>query len=174
MKSHFFHLIVVLITAGIVLAGYGFWYAVITVKSAVVADLQEQIAVKTETANHISSARAAIVEISGDEVVVQSYFIPEAGVVAFINGLEAQGQTLHAAVDVLSVSTGFRGAQPILTFSLAIEGTFDAVMRTVGTIEYMPYDLSVSDLSLMQDDKNSWNAHLNLRVGSVKVATSTP
>lgn len=174
MKSHFSHLIIAFITFIVVLIGYGFWYAVIATKSATVADLQDQITAKKETVSRIASARVAIAEIAGDKSVLQRYFVPGDGVVAFINGLEAQGHSLGTTVSVASVSTGFNGTQPILMLSLTIKGAFDAVMRTVGAIEYMPYDISISGLSLTQDDKNSWNASLSLHVGSVKTATSTP
>jgi hypothetical protein len=49
-------------------------------------------------------------------------------------------------------------------------------MRTVGAIEYSPYDLSVSGFSLNQDAENGWQATVGLVVGSIKAetATSTP
>ena len=173
MKSRLFNFSIELIMAGAILVGYGFWYFAVSAKSAAVAGLQDQITAKTETATRIATARAAIAEIKDDEAIVQGYFVPETGVVAFISGLEAQGQKQGAVVSVLSVSTGATGAQPTLLFSLSVKGTFDAVMRTVGAIEYMPYDLSVSGFSLVQDDKNSWHSDLSIRVGSVKTATIT-
>lgn len=174
MKSHFFNFVAELIIMVVILVGYGFWYSAVTAKSATVAGLQNQITAKTETATRIATARAAIAEIVGDEAIVQGYFVSETGVVAFINGLEAQGQKQGTMVNVLSVSTGTKGTQPALIFSLSIKGSFDAVMRTVGAIEYMPYDLSISGLSLVQDDKNIWHADLDIRVGSVKATTNTP
>jgi hypothetical protein len=45
-------------------------------------------------------------------------------------------------------------------------------MRTIGIIEYAPYDLLLSDLSVGQDDENEWHADLKILVGSVK--TNTP
>lgn len=172
MKSHFPNFIVELVIMAVIIVGYGFWYAAVSAKSAVVAGLQDQITAKTETATRIAAARAAIAEIAGDEAVVQGYFVSETGVVAFINGLEAQGQKQGTTVSVLSVSTDTKDTQSTLLFSIAIKGPFDAVMRTVGAIEYMPYDLSVTGLSLVQDDKNSWHADLTIRVGSVKTAAT--
>lgn len=174
MKYHFFHLAAALMVAIATLVGYGFWYATIADESAVVANLQNQIIAKTETMSRIVSARASLTEIADAEAAVQSYFVPETGVVAFIDGLEAQGKTQGTAVNVLSVSAGSAGTQPIFVLSLAIKGTFDAVMRTVGAIEYAPYDLSISELSLIQDDAKNWQADFKLLVGSVKIGTSTP
>lgn len=173
MKSHFFHLILAFFVAVAVLVCHGFWYSIVAEKSAKVANLKEQIAVKTETASRIASARAALAEISDDEKTLQEYFVPETGVVAFIGEIESQGRELGSEVSVLSVSTDTIDKQPAFIFSLNIKGTFDSVMRTVGVIEYAPYNLSISKISIIKDDKDSWNTNLDLVVGSVSVATST-
>jgi hypothetical protein len=175
MKSSFFHFIIALAVAVAVLVGYSAWYAVVAKESASVANLQNQIVVKTEAASGVASARTAIAKVASDEAEVQNYFVPETGVVAFINNLEALGQAQGTTVRVLSVSAD-AGAQPAFLFSLTVKGTFDAVLRTVGAIEYAPYDLSVSSFSFEQDAKNSWHANLGLVVGSTdsETATSTP
>ncbi len=173
MKSTFWHLVSALIVCIVVLVGYGIWYGAITAKSAVVADLQNQIDAKTETAHRITAARATLAGIAGDEATVQNFFVPESGVVAFIDVLEKKGKVHGAAVSVSSVATAGTPAQPTIAFAFTIEGTFDAVMRTVGSIEYAPYDLSVSALSLSQGDKRSWHADIKLLVGSVPAARSS-
>jgi hypothetical protein len=172
MKSPLTHFIIAAVVCLIVIAGYCAWYSVISAKSNSVANLQSQIDTETETASRAASARAAVSEIESDEATVHNYFVPETGVVAFINNLEEQGQSEGTTVDVLSVSTG-TDSLPTLSFSLTIEGTFDAVMRTVGAIEYSPYDLSISEFSINQDEKSGWQANLGLVVGSVNSATST-
>lgn len=174
MKFHLTHFIFSLSAAVVALIVYGFWYSVVSEKSAAVAGLHNQIAIKSETMSRISSARAILAEIVGDEAAVQSYFVPETGIVSFIEELEAQGKALGTTVRVLSVSNDKEGIQPTFILVLNANGTFDSVMRTVGSIEYAPYDISISKFSLLQDDKNNWNANLDLLVGSVNVATSTP
>lgn len=172
MKSPLVHAILACSVCIAMITGYGVWYAIVEAKSIVVADMENQISTKTETANRIASARASLAEISGDEDNLRNYFVPETGVVAFINNLEAQGKTLGATVRVLSVSTSGVSTQSALAFTLTLKGTFDAVMRTIGAIEYAPYDLSISTFSLGQDDKNSWHATLDLLVGSVSASAS--
>ncbi len=178
MKSPFLHLIIWLSVCAATFVGYGFWYAAVAHKSMAVADLQNQINMKTETSIRVAAARTALAEIAGDESVVQSYFVPETGVVSFIDDLQARARAQTAVMKVLSVSTGGTAKQSNLTLLLAISinGTFDAVMRTVGAVEYAPYDLSISGLSLGEDGKNTWHADLGLVVGSVPTmaeATST-
>lgn len=176
MKSSFIHLMLAFVACVATLVGYWFWYADIAAKSVAVTALQSQIDAKTKTTNRMATTRAALAEISSDEAVVQNYFVPETGVVTFINDLENLGRSLGAVISILSVSTGGVPAQPTLELALSIKGTFDAVMRTVGAIESLPYAISISTLSVAQDTKNIWSADLKLIVGSsiTRVTTSTP
>jgi len=176
MKSLFLHLIIALIVCVLALAGYGMWYSFISAKSASVTALQNKIDAQTEAVSRMNTTRAAFSEIAGDEAIVQSYFVPETGVVAFIDGLEARGRALGTTMNVLSVSTENSSTQPVLVFDLVVKGTFDAMMRTIGIIEYAPYAISIAALSVGQDTKDNWHANLKLLVGSVpgKTTTSTP
>ncbi|HCR52746.1 TPA: hypothetical protein DIV48_03870 [Candidatus Kaiserbacteria bacterium] len=167
------HLLAGFFLCVVALSGYGYWYTAIANKSIAVADLQNRITAKTETAGRIASARSALAEIAGDEAAVQDYFVPETGVVSFINDLEARASKQKAAMKVLSVSVEGVPTKPTLVLSLAIDGTFDAVMRTVGAIEYAPYDLSVSKLSVRWNEKNTWSATLEITVGSVPATASS-
>ena len=174
MKARLLHLGITLIISIAALIGHGVWYAAVASKSVSVANLESQIVSKTESMSRIASARMALIEVADDENVVRSYFVPETSVVTFIDGLEKEGKSHGATVKVLSVSSERAGSVPTLEFALAISGTFDAVMRTVGSIEYAPYDLSISELSLAHEEKSDWQANLKLIVGSVQTATSTP
>ena len=177
MKSPLAHLVVASTLCVLACIGYGVWYGVVSAESAAVATLQADIAAKTQTVNQIAATRASLASVAGDETVVQGYFVPEADIVAFINSLEDKGASQKASVSVLSVSEGGTPSQPALALALTVKGTFDAVMRTIGSIEYAPYALSISSLSIAQDAKNSWHADLKLIVGSLPaaaVATSTP
>lgn len=172
MKSSFSHLAAALGICIVSIVGYGVWYGTISSKSAVVAGLQDQIDTRTETADRIAAVRATLADIASDEATVQDYFVPEANVVSFINSLEEHGKTLGATVGVLSVSTGGTAIQPLLILSLTITGTFDSVMRTAGVIEYAPYDLSITNLSVSQNAKDLWHADLKMSVGSVPAVRS--
>ncbi|OGG78046.1 hypothetical protein A3A36_02620 [Candidatus Kaiserbacteria bacterium RIFCSPLOWO2_01_FULL_52_12b] len=177
MKSPLSHFFVALAVCIFSLIGYGVLYNAVTDKSAIAENLQVKISQKTESIDRISSARTALSEIAGDEAAVQSYFIPETGVVAFINDIEERGRSLGTTVTILSVSIGKASTSTpqILTLAVTVKGTFDAVMRTVGAIEYAPYDLSLPSFSVGRDGENTWRADFKLAVGSVspKTVTST-
>lgn len=168
MKSPPIHLSAALVVCALALAGYWLWYAVVAEKSAAVIALQNGIDASANVASRAATARAALVDLEGDEALMRSHFVSETGVVAFINGLEALGRaTGSTTVSVLSVSTAAdSAARPAFKFALLIKGTFDGVMRTVGAIEYLPYAISVSSLSVAKNAKNDWQANLVFLAGS--------
>lgn len=173
MKSPLTQFIIVSLVCITSIIGYGFWYSAVKAKSASVALLENQIVTKKEAEKHAASTQASLIEISGDEASMRGYFISETDIVAFINDLETQGQKQKATVEVVSVSTSATSVQSVLAFTLVVTGTFDAVMRTIGAIEYAPYDLSVSALSITKDKGSDWRASLNLLVGLASAETAT-
>lgn len=172
MKSSFIHFGIALALCLVALVGYGTWYAVIATTSTAAAELQNRIITRNETANRVALARSALIEIAADEVAVRGHFVPETDVVAFINNLEARGLAQGSSVNVLSVEKGGIPTHQTLNLTLTVKGSFDAVMRTVGTIEYAPYDLSISQFSLARGDKNNWHADFKLLVGSISASAT--
>lgn len=155
------------------LGGYGLARASVAAQSASVAELERQIEARRESSNHVALARSALAELAGDEAVVQSHFVTPSGVVTFIDDLQARAHALDAVVEVESVAaTAGREARPALLLTFAVTGAFDAVMRTIGSIEYAPYDISITELSLAHDVQDVWAASVHLSVGSA--ATTTP
>ncbi len=174
MKSPLTNFILVCALCLVAVAGDTFWNVLIGRASDRVAQLETEIVAKTAAAARIASARASLADIAGGEAKVRSYFVPEDGVVAFISDLEAKGRAGGATVKVVDLSTTGSATRPSLTLKLAINGSFDSVLRTIGTIEYSPYDASISALALGASDKNGWSANMTLVVGSVSAASPVP
>ena len=68
------------------------WYAAVGAKSVEVVNLEDKVVIKTETINRVASSRASLAEIADDEATIRSYFVPEIGVVAFIDSLQSRGE----------------------------------------------------------------------------------
>ncbi len=166
MKASLARLFLALAVFAGALGAYGVWYQTVSAQSAVVADLENQISQKTETSARIASARAALTEVAGDEAAVRSYFVSPTNVVGFIDDLQARGRALGATVSVLSVNTDTASAHTALTLSIKAVGSFDAVMRTVGAIEYAPYDISLGTVGVGLDNRGVWHADVALSVGT--------
>lgn len=173
MRSSLLHLSVWILICIVMIVGHGFWYSIIVNKNSTVASLQNQIDTKTETAKRVISERTALSEISSYESVVQNYFVPETRVVSFIDELETRARAQSAVMKVLSVSVGDAKKRPTLVFSVTVSGAFDALMRTLGVIEYAPYDISISKLSIVKDGRNDWHANMELIVGSMPSSPTT-
>jgi hypothetical protein len=175
MKSPLFHLLLWLLVFAGVLAGYGYWHSVLTGKSGEVANLENQITTKTQNSARAAAARNALADIKGEEDLVRGYFVPEADIVPFIDNLQTRAHAQTAEMKVLSVSTSGTDKPDNVSLRLVvtIDGTFDAVMRTVGSVEFAPYDISISKFAIHKTAKSAWHADLELVVGSVAADTVT-
>ncbi len=174
MRSPLLHLVFALLIGLLVSGGYAWWYTILSQKSNEAAVLQGQIAVLQQQSSRVAAARAALAEITDDEARVQNYFVSEDTIVSFINVLQQAGAAQGATLKVLSVSKGGTTAQSTLVLALSIKGSFDAVMRTIGTIEYAPYALSIATLSVAQDPQKGWDASLTITVGSTPAPVAPP
>ena len=166
MKSPLNHIITACVIGAIVFLIHGFLYTVIVKKSTEVATLQNQIDIKREKINSIISSRVALAKIAKDEAIVKKYFVSENDIVAFIDDLQTRGASQGTVVKVLSVSAGTASIKSSLTLPITVAGTFDSVMRTVGMIEYAPYNITISKFSLSKDEK-IWESNIELIVGSI-------
>lgn len=173
MKSSLPQLGVVIVLCGISGTGLWLWYAIIAQQSAEVALLQQQIHVKSGAIARIATAQTVFTEIEKDEQTLRGYLVSEGGVVSFIDMLEEKGRLLGTTVNVLSVSASGSSAFPVLELTLAIKGSFDSVMRTVGSIEYAPYAISVQTLFIGKDAKDEWLANIKMQVVSAPSSKAT-
>ncbi|MDP2594231.1 MAG: hypothetical protein Q8P36_02755 [bacterium] len=154
------------------LTGYASFRNVVADKSVAVDSLSGEIQQRSDATNRIVAARSALVELAENEVVVKNYFVSQASVVSFINDLQGRGSVLGTAVDITSVAATSDKQHPMLRLTINVQGTFDAVLRTLGSIEYAPYDLSITRLSLSLDAKGVWVASADLSVGSTPVSAT--
>lgn len=167
MKSPLPSLISASVVAVCMLIAFTLWYLFIEKGRTHVADLESRIQQKTEHAAYISAARASLTEIQGEETAMQNYFVSNAEVVPFINLLQSEGRAIGTTVSVGALSTAVVKNHPVISLSLNITGSFDAVMRTVGAIEFAPYDITLGTVSLSRSEKGEWQATAALQVGSV-------
>lgn len=162
------HLIVALVLLFVVGGVYAAWYAFVQSESARVVTLAGQVAEKNNDAKKAVAARAALATLSSDEDYIRSYFVVPNDVVAFLEKLQNTGKSFDAKVEVASVSADKVEPHGHITIALKITGSFDSVMRTIGAIEYGPYDSSVSNITLdhPSDGKSPWTATAVFLVGT--------
>jgi len=149
-----------------VFVGYWFWQGVVSDKIIALTDIEHQVNIRKQATSRSISGRTILEELADKESMIREYFIAENTTVPFIEDLEKNSSTQGASVSVVSVAKGGTNERPVFIFNLRIKGTFNAVVRTIGIIEYGAYDSRVPSLALAKDAEDAWHADLRLEVGA--------
>jgi hypothetical protein len=152
-------------------AVYGWWYARVVGYADKAAALTSEMAQVRLDADRAREARTQLASIAGDEATIRGHFVAASDIVGFLETLEKTGSSLGSQVEVVSVGEE-NGARPTLALSLRISGGFDAVVRTLGAIEYAPYDVELTRMALNAggggEAGTQWVAEVQLQVGTQK------
>lgn len=177
MKNPLMHLVFALIALVIASGAYGVWFVMVDTENAKARSLASDIQTKSQDAARIAEAKAALAALTAKEDSISMHFISANDVVPFLGSLEQTGTALGSKVHVVSVGADNPkpGAQGHLTLSVQITGTFDAVLRTLGSLEYSPYYITLTNLTLDTAGENAWSAATTFSVGTGPApATTTP
>jgi len=170
MTRTYTHLAIALLVCAASAAGYAFWYLHVEKTGKKVAALELSVAARSEELRNIQEARNALVTLTEREANLQGYFVPDAEVVPFLEEVGDVGRTLGSVVEVVSVTEGEREGRGTVSLSLRITGPFDAVMRTVGALEYAPYDIVLTNFSADAVERGEagalWGAQATYEVGT--------
>lgn len=175
IKPYTHAIVMILVFIG-ALSVYGTWYAAIGKESANAVSLQSQIQAKTETEANAQAAKSQLAKALSDQANITGYFVSTNDIVSYLGALQNTGTKYGAKVEVESVTS--QPAQPhtLLQLALRITGPFNSVERTLGAIEYEPYDTTVTTVTLDTPGgagTPQWTAAVTMNVGTVD-ATSTP
>lgn len=157
----------------VALGGYAYWYHVLGEVNAQVAELSAAADAKAANAATSDLAAGELAARAAAANDIQAYFVASGNVVGFLEALQSLGSGLGAGVSVVSV-TANASPRAHLDLALSVSGTFAAVMRAAGAIEYAPYDVTMKTLTLSTssvDPNAPWTAAMTLSVGT---ASSTP
>lgn len=138
------------------------------------ASLASQATLANQQLENATRAHSALTSGAAGQNVNQ-YLVTKNDIVPFLESLQAVGTPLGSSVSVVSVTDQSDKLHSRIALSLSITGSFDAVMRTLGGIEYAPYDgvmTSVSMDSAAASSGAGWTALASYSVG-VRSASST-
>jgi len=149
----------------------------ITSSNASLVSVREHIKTNKEQIARAAALKSAAASLDAGEAEVNSHFLNESNIVSYLGTLEKTGSVYGAQVQVVSVSAD-KGARPRAAVSLLVSGSFESVMRTIGTLEQSQYDTVVTGLVLNSDDaptkgKTTWSAATILSVALVPEASTT-
>jgi hypothetical protein len=137
----------ILLLAGVIALNV-VWYGTITNESAQATQIAGEIKAKTDDTARAAAAKVELAALSTDQSSLQQYFVSTSNVVPFLEQLQSAGSYLGSKVQIASVSATPGTPYGQLSLSLSIAGSFNSVMRTLGSIEYGSYDTEISSLSL--------------------------
>ena len=175
----------------ITLGAYGYVYAKVSARSTEASSLAQQIKNQNDAAVKATIAKTRLAELSTQQAAITQYFVSTSDVVPFIEKLQAIGKFIGADVQVASVAAAPASPYGHLNLSVSITGTFDAVSRMLGAIEYQPYNTSISSVTISTTQNQTtvsttttatmtlWNASVVFAVGAItttatSTATTTP
>lgn len=168
-RASLIQLVVALAVFGSALGAYGFWYSLVGKSSVEAAALSEEIRTKSKDSARVAAAKVALESLAEDETAMRAYLVREQDIVPFLGTLEDTGASLGANVEVVSVSAEPKGERSQLQLSLKITGSFDAVLRTLGAIEYGPYDSAIQSVTfdtVPTEGSSSWTAAATFTLGT--------
>ncbi len=156
---------------------YGFGYYRLSKGEAKVIELAKQIDTKSLEMERIAKAQATLTTLTADEEALRAYTVDTNDIVAFLERLQSAGAPFGATVEVVSVTQDRAALHNRVTTALSISGSFDAVLRTLGTIEYAPYDgvLTSVNFDTPADAKGrTWTANVIYSVGLAAPTSKKP
>ena len=166
------HLIISISLLAGVLGLYAFWYYTVEKATGRSVALQAEIDKVMHDTVVAAETSDALTALATDEAAIKGYSIPLTDIVPFLERIEGTGRELGSAAEVVAVSDK-PGADGRIVISLRILGSFDAVMRTLGAIEYGPYDSRIVNLTLDKPPTagSAWTASASISVAVTEVPT---
>ena len=146
-RTSLIQLVTALVVFAVSLGVYSFWYSLVGKASVEAAGLSEEIRTKSQDSARVAAAKVALESLAEDEAAMHAYLVREQDIVPFLGTLEDTGVSLGSSVEVVSVAADSQGERSRIQLSLKITGTFDAVLRTLGAIEYGPYDSAIQSVT---------------------------
>jgi len=168
----YLHIILAGLALFIVLSAYGVWWSEVSSRSAEAAQIRQEIQALGDTGGLNSSIRRALEELSMQEAELYRHFVGDDTIVQYLEEIETTAESLGASVEVVAVGDAKDASR--VSVSLRIIGSFDAVMRTLGAIEYQQYDTTLATLTLdtPPSEGTNWTAAATFLVGKLPQAPS--
>jgi hypothetical protein len=146
-------LLSLLLLAGVIFA-YVRWQGEVSRMSARLEGLAAEVAARAGGETGVARTDAALAE---DEAALREFFLEEADIVSFTETLKERGRSLGSSVEVVSASVERGTPRGRILVSVRIRGTYDAVLRTLGAIEYGPQDAR-TERAVQSFESENWVA----------------
>lgn len=165
-NSALIHLGIAILVAILAVIAYVWWQEQVLQAVSAARTLAEEASSVSGTQAETLRSKTELSTLTADEAFVEERFLPPSGIVEFLEGLEETGRSYEAEVSVVSVSDVLDGDR--IAIALSVEGSFDAVMRTLGTLEYGPRAVTVETVTLDTSGEGAWTLAGRFLVGAAR------
>lgn len=170
MKSEIIQLSIAVLALLIALAAYMFTFREVSQLQEESFLLAQEIESAQTKERRIARAEEVLGTVIEQESRIQSRFVTADTIVEFLGSLEGIENRTGAGIEVLSVSTEDAGGN--FKINVTVDGSFGAVMKTVGAINELPVFLTLTsgavDTVLRgEEDSENWTASLSYEVGAL-------
>lgn len=171
MNKNYIPLVTALVTLALTLILYVGWLYSVSQISTSIRTTQAEIVKATQESMQGARTKEALLALSSNAEVIRGYFVEKESLVTFLETLSKTGTALGSTLEIVSVSDS-KDAQgfPRIVVALKIQGSFDAVLRTVGALEQGPYDSKVETMHIearqLDTVGEAWTASVTLSVGA--------
>lgn len=171
MNKNYIPLVTALVILALTLILYVGWLYSVSQISTSIRTTQAEIVKATQESMQGAKTKEALLALSSNAEVIRGYFVEKESLVTFLEALSKTGTALGSTLEIVSVSDS-KDAQgfPRIVVALKIQGSFDAVLRTVGALEQGPYDSKVETMHIearqLDTVGEAWTASVTLSVGA--------
>lgn len=158
-----------LVAAILTILLYGILFVQVKAKNERTSVLLSDIEVQAKQEGALASAHALAQETAGQRAKLKSGILGSAGVLAFIEMLEALGRDTGVSLTIGSLEPAppekKEGGE--LRLTLRFEGEWSKTVRFLGLLELLPFEASLSDVRLFRlsdEKKERWGSTVTLSV----------
>lgn len=177
MTKSLMHLIAAAGFLLLTLIAYGAWFTIVGRTSAEASALRTEIANRGEAGTRAAMARKTLDDLALQEASLYGHLVAPSDIVSFLETVEGTGRRLGTSIEVVSVGPA-QNKQNQIALALSISGPFDAVMRTLGALEYQKYATTLTNLTLESQGASAgiWEAAVTFTVAATpqSAQTTTP
>jgi len=147
---------------------YAFLFVGVKAKNERISVLVNEIDAQVAEEDTHSTIKTIVAQTTKQRNQLSEYIIAKEEAVSFIELLERAGRDIDVIVDITSVQeTDISGSTTFehLTLALTATGTWSGVVRFLGRLESLPYEVSITQAAVSKTEKyaGSWGISLSLR-----------
>ncbi|PIP86649.1 hypothetical protein COV42_00160 [Candidatus Campbellbacteria bacterium CG11_big_fil_rev_8_21_14_0_20_44_21] len=173
-------IVILLILNLLVVGGYWFFTSAINKNNEIVSDLSQELDLQIAKERQLRSFKKILAETKEKREALDSYFIPAADIVSFIQEVEALSALSGIEIEIGSVDVRefledetSSDRLEFLDISMTTEGSWSGSFRFLELLENMPYLIALNKFALdakqnTEGETLYWEGALGLRVLKLK------